>query len=165
MPGGATRRFACWASASGPGCAEARSSPQLAPTSCSRLRRCRFASAEQRERLVAVNDHEAGLVSALATISGGGYLFHPEEADRSYKNFVNDFCRQLVCDPGAPRLSVSRCRSSYICDHLATGTRLSLLLEQAGIEDVESLVRYTGHVEGSPRSKAALRHLLAGEGP
>ncbi len=118
-----------------------------------------------RERLVAVNDHEAGLVSALATISGGGYLFHPEEADRSYKNFVNDFCRQLVCDPGAPRLSVSRCRSSYICDHLATGTRLSLLLEQAGIEDVESLVRYTGHVEGSPRSKAALRHLLAGEGP
>ncbi len=117
-----------------------------------------------RERLVAVNDHEAGLVSVLATISGGGYLFHPEEADRTYKNFVNDFCRQLVCDPGAPRLSVSRCRSSYICDHLATGTRLQVLLEQAGIEDVESLVRYTGHVEGSPRSKAGLRHLLAAEG-
>ena len=26
---------------------------------------------------------------------------------------------KLVTDPAAPRLTVSRCRSSFICDHLA----------------------------------------------
>jgi len=118
---------------------------------------------QARERLVAVNANEARLLSALARGAGERYLFHPEPARRTYKNFVNDFCRQLVTAPGAPRLSVSRCRSSFICDHLASRTPLRVLLEQAGIEEVESLGRYTRHVEGAPRSKAGLRHLLAGE--
>ena len=96
---------------------------------------------------------------------GRGLPFPPRTGGPHLQELRQRLLPQLVCDPGAPRLSVSRCRSSYICDHLATGTPLSLLLEQAGIEDVESLLRYTGHVKGAPRSKAGLRHLLGVERP
>ncbi len=114
----------------------------------------------ERGRVVAVSASEALLVFELGRRAGDLHLFHPEPADRTCKNFVNDFCRELVADPGAPRLSTSRCRSSYICDHLASSTPLSVLLAQAGIGQVESLLRYTHHVKGAPRSKAGLRHLL-----
>ena len=87
----------------------------------------------------------------------------PQDAERSYPNFVNDFCRCLVRDPGATKLSVDRSRSSFICDHLATGTPLSVLLEMSGIKEVESLLRYSRHVDEAPHSKAALRHQLARE--
>jgi len=118
-----------------------------------------------RKRVVTLQAGEAKLLFALAKGAGRNYLFHPEPAERCYKNFVNDFCRHLVADPGAPRLSVSRCRSSFVCGHLASGTRLSVLLEQAGIVEVESLLRYSLHVKSAPRSKAGLRHLLEEQGP
>ena len=35
----------------------------------------------------------------------------------------------------------------------------------SGVKEVESLLRYARHVEGAPRSKAALRRLLASERP
>jgi hypothetical protein len=78
---------------------------------------------------------------------------------------VNDFCRQLVADPAAVKLSANRCRSSFICDHLAAGTPLSVLLEMSGIKEVESLLRYAVHVKDAPHSKAALRRQLATEHP
>jgi integrase len=117
-----------------------------------------------RTRDVVVGAPEAHLVLRLAT-EPDAYLFHPEEAERSYPNFVNDFCRQLAADPCAPRLSAARSRSSYICDHLVAGTDLSVLLERCGIKDVESLIRYSVHVPAAPHTKAALRHQLAAERP
>jgi integrase len=116
-------------------------------------------------RTVRVQPDYAALLAALARKAEGTYLFHRQSVDRTYYNFVNDFCRQLVCDPAAPRLSANRCRSSFICDHLAAGTPLSVLLEMSGIKEVESLLRYARHVDGAPRSKAALRHQLASERP
>jgi integrase len=100
--------------------------------------------------------------SVLACLCGGGgeHLFHPREAERSYPNFVNDFCAHLVCDPSAPRLVVGRLRASYICDHLALRTPLSELLALTGIVEVESLLRYARLVPGAPQSKAALRAAL-----
>jgi integrase len=117
-----------------------------------------------RPRVVPLEGHEAGLLVVLATESCA-HLFHPEEAERSYPNFVNDFCRGLVADPSAPRFSASRARSSYICDHLSSGTPLSVLLEVTGITEVESLLRYSIHVPGAPGSKGALRRLAATERP
>jgi integrase len=105
------------------------------------------------------------LLAQVTRDTPGDHLFHPQEADRSYPNFVNDFCRQLVADPAAVKLSANRCRSSFICDHLAAGTPLSVLLEMGGVKEVESLLRYARHVEGAPHSKAALRHQLAIERP
>jgi integrase len=116
-------------------------------------------------RTVRVQPDYAALLAQLARRSEGTFLFHRQGVDRTYHNFVNDFCRLLVCDPAAPRLSANRCRSSFICDHLAAGTPLSVLLEMSGIKEVESLLRYARHVEGAPRSKAALRRLLARERP
>ncbi len=113
-------------------------------------------------RIMVLRGDEAVLLSELVG-RGNDYLFHPERADRSYPNFVNDFCRQLVASPHATRFSASRARSSYICDRLVSGTALSALLAATGIVEVESLLRYARHVPGAPRSKAALRHQLASE--
>ena len=66
-----------------------------------------------------------------------------------------------MCDPGAPSLSVARCRSSYICDRLAAGTPLAGVLVTTGIGEVESLLRYALLVEGAAHTKAGLRRALA----
>jgi integrase len=102
---------------------------------------------------------------ALATLSqlsfGEGFLFHPEPADRTYPNFVNDFCLNLVADPDAVHLSVARLRASFLCDHLARGTPLAEILSLTGIKEVESLLYYSRQVDGAPHSKSALRRALA----
>jgi integrase len=90
-----------------------------------------------------------------------GFLFHPEQADRSYPNFVNDFCLNLTADPGAVHLCVARLRASYLCDHLAAGTPLAEILSLSGIIQVESLLYYSRQVGGAPHSKSALRRALA----
>lgn len=112
-------------------------------------------------RVVSVTGEEADMLRRLSGGPGADHLFHPEEADRSYPNFVNDFCRHVMCDPVAPKLSVARLRSSFVCDHLARGTRLSVLLQLTGIFEVESLLYYCGQVPSAPQSKAALRRALA----
>src|SRR5580658_8884645 len=94
---------------------------------------------------------------------GDGLLFHPEQADRTYPNFVNDFCLHLVADPGAVHLSVARLRASYVCDHLTAGTPLAEILALSGIKEVESLLYYARQVQGAPHSKAALRRALTAE--
>ena len=102
-----------------------------------------------RQRVVNLWGYEATLLGELVGPKNA-YLFHPEEASRSYPNFVNDFARQLVASAGAAKFSAPRARSSYICDQLASGTALSTLLARAGILEVESLLRYARHVKGSP---------------
>lgn len=108
-------------------------------------------------RSVAVQGTPAVVLLAAAHTDPSAHLFRPGDADRSYHNFVNDFCRTLCADPGAPALSVSQCRSSFICGHLAQGTPLAEVLRITGIKEVESLYRYVRHVEGAGQSKAALR--------
>jgi integrase len=107
-------------------------------------------------RAVPVTSRYAGRAAALARGAGTGYLFRPGPADRGYKNFVTSFARRLTADPAAPRLTMSRCRSSFICGHLADGTPVSELLAITGICQAESLARYARHVEAAP-SKAVLR--------
>lgn len=108
-------------------------------------------------RAVPVASAYAGRAAELARRAGGGFVFRPGPADRTYKNFVNGFARCLAWDPGAPPLSMGRARSSFICDHLAAGTALRALLAITGIAEAESLARYARHVPGVTASKAALR--------
>ena len=108
-------------------------------------------------RTVPVSDVYAKTVAQQAKQAGPGHLFCPGGGERAYRNFVNNFCYGLVADPAGPRLSSGRCRSSFICDHLAAGAPLGELLYMAGIAEVESLLRYARHVPGAPRSKAELR--------
>jgi integrase len=107
-------------------------------------------------RVVPVTAGYAGRAARLAAGAGGGHLFRPGPADRGYKNFVANFTRTLAAGPAAPRLGLSRCRSSFICGHLAAGTPLRELLAITGICQAESLARYARHVDGAP-PKAALR--------
>jgi hypothetical protein len=92
----------------------------------------------------------------LARCAGDGFVFRPGRADRGYKNFVTNFARTLAADPAAPRLTLSRCRSSFICGHLAAGTPTGELLAITGICQAESLARYARHLDGAP-PKAVLR--------
>jgi integrase len=111
-------------------------------------------------RVVPVTGIWARLLAGLATRAGCGHLFWPTSADRSYKNFINDFCYGIVADPAAVKMSSLRARSSYICDHLAVGTPLRHLMYLSGIEQVESFLRYVCYVPGAPKTKAQLRHGL-----
>jgi len=108
-------------------------------------------------RAVPVTSAYAGRAAELARLAGDGFVFRPGPADRAYKNFVNGFAHGLAWDPDAPGLSMSRARSSFICDHLAAGTPLHVLLAVTGIAEAESLGRYARHVPGVSSSKAALR--------
>lgn len=108
-------------------------------------------------RAVPVSPRYAGRAVALARAAGGEFVFCPGPADRAYKNFVNVFAARLAADPSAPRMPAGRCRSSFICDHLAAGTPLPVLLEVSGIAEPESVARYARHVAGVTASKAALR--------
>jgi integrase len=108
-------------------------------------------------RTVPVAARYARRALELARRAGDDYIFRPGPAQRGYKNFVNDFARYLARDPDAPALSMSRARSSFICDHLAAGTALSEVLAITGIAEAESLARYARHVPGRSSSKAVLR--------
>ncbi len=107
-------------------------------------------------RVVPVTAPYAGRAAGLAARAGKAHLFRPGPAGRGYKNFVTNFARTLAADPAAPRVTLSRCRSSFICDHLAAGTPVAELLAITGICQAESLARYARHVDGAP-PKAALR--------
>jgi integrase len=118
-------------------------------------------SAARLIRLVSPYD---AVIGELARQGGAcEHLFHPGPADRSYKNFVNSFCAHLVADPSSPAVSVPRCRSSFICDHLARKTPLSVIVEIAGLKSVESLRRHALYVQGVPRTNAGLRRALLKE--
>ena len=107
-------------------------------------------------RVVPVTAAYAGRAAGLAAHAGDGHLFRAGPADRGYKNFVTNYARTLAAGPAAPRLVLGRCRSSFICGHLAAGTPLGELLAITGIGQAESLARYARHVDGAP-SKAVLR--------
>jgi len=107
-------------------------------------------------RVVPVTAGYARRAAGLAAAAGNGHLFRPGPARRGYKNFVTNFARTLTAGPAAPRLTLGRCRSSFICGHLAAGTPAGELLAITGICRAESLARYARHVGGAP-SKAALR--------
>jgi len=108
-------------------------------------------------RAVPVHPRYARRALALARAAGGQFVFCPGPADRGYKNFVNVFAARLAADPAGPRMPAGRCRASFICDHLAAGTPLPVLLAVSGITEPESLARYARRVRGVSASKAALR--------
>ncbi len=108
-------------------------------------------------RVVPVTAGYAGRAWELARRAGSGFVFRPGPADRSYKNFVTNFARGLSADPAAPRLSMGRARSSFICGHLAAGTPVRVLLAVTGIAEAGSLARYARHVPGISSSTGAPR--------
>jgi integrase len=114
-------------------------------------------SAGPAPRMVPVAWRYAGRARELAGRAAGDYVFRPGPASRAYKNFVNGFAGRLAADPDGPLLSAGRCRASFICDHLAAGTPVPVLLAVTGIAEAGSLARYARHVPGISSSKGALR--------
>ncbi len=108
-------------------------------------------------RVVPVTSRYASRAWELARRAGSGFVFRPGPADRFYENFVTNFARGLAADPAAPALSMRQARSSFICDHLAAGTPVPVLLAVTGIAEAGSLARYARHVPGVSSSKGALR--------
>ena len=95
-------------------------------------------------RVVPVTSGYAGRAWRAGPPRGQRFRVPPGPADRSYKNFVTNFARGLAADPAAPRLSLRRARSTFICGHLAAGTPVGVLLAVTGIAEAGSLARYGG---------------------
>ncbi len=108
-------------------------------------------------RVVPVTPDYAGRAWELARRAGSGHVFRSGTADRGYKNFVTNFALGLAADPAAPRMSLRRARSAFICGHLAAGTPVGVLLAITGIAEAGSLARYARHVAGISSSTGALR--------
>ena len=108
-------------------------------------------------RAVPVTADYAGRAWQLARRAGTGHVFRPGPAERGYKNFVTNFALGLTADPAAPRLSLRRARSTFICGHLGAGTPVPVLLAVTGVAEAGSLARYARHVAGISSSKGALR--------
>jgi integrase len=107
-------------------------------------------------RLVPVQEPSSSVLVAL-TYAPRDYLFRPGAHVRDAKNLVGEIAAQLVGDPEEVVLSSGRCRSTFLCAHLAHDTPLRELCVMAGLRDVESLLRYARHVPSAPQTKAALR--------
>ena len=90
-------------------------------------------------RVVPVTADYAGRAWELAGRAGSDFVFRPGPAERGYKNFVTNFALGLAADPAAPRLSLRRARSSFICGQLAAGTPVGVLLDVTGIAEAGSL--------------------------
>jgi len=107
-------------------------------------------------RLVPV---ENPCADALATLGDQcrGYLFRPGATMRDTKNLVGEIAATLAGDRDEVGLSCGRCRSTFLCAHLALNTPLGELCTMAGLRDVESLLRYARHVPSAPQTKAELR--------
>ena len=116
-------------------------------------------------RVVPVTADYAGRAWELARRAGSGHVFRPGTADRGYKNFVTNFALGLAADPAAPRMSLRRARSAFICGHLAAGTPVGELLAITGIAEAGSLARYARHLAGISSSKGALRARCRAESP
>lgn len=117
----------------------------------------------RRPRRVSVTAPYATVLARAAARAGAGSLFRPAAAARGYKNAVCNFVDTLVADPAAPRFTLGRARSSFVCDHITTGTPVARLLAITGIAEAGSLARYAVHVPGAPDSKGAWRARLATE--
>lgn len=79
------------------------------------------------------------------------FLFHPGAPGRNSKNFVNGFASDLVRDPNSPRFQITRARSSFICDLFKNASPIEEILVMAGINEVESLIRYVHLLNGAPK--------------
>lgn len=107
-------------------------------------------------RRVPVSETYADVLVGLAR-ERRGFLFRPGASARDTKNLVGEIAAALVGDLDEVTLSSGRCRSTFICRHLAGDTPLGELGAMAGLKDVESLLRYARHVASAPQTKAALR--------
>ena len=107
-------------------------------------------------RLVPVEGHGASALAGLAH-EQRGYLFRPRATVRDTKNLVGEIAGSLAGDPDEVALTSGRCRSTFICIHLANGTPPGELCAMSGLIDVESLLRYARHVPSAPQTKAQLR--------
>jgi hypothetical protein len=105
-------------------------------------------------RVVPVTSGYAGRARELARRAGAGHVFRPGPADRSYKNFVTSFARDLAADPAAPGLSIRRARSAFICGHLAAGTPVPVLLAVTGIAEAGSLAATPARCRASAPPRA-----------
>ncbi len=109
-------------------------------------------------RLVPLEDPDASVLIGMSR-ERRDYLFRPGATVRDTKNLVGEIAGSLTGDPDEVTLSSGRCRSTFLCAHLANATPLRELCALAGLHDVESLLRYARHVPSAPQSKAQLRAL------
>jgi hypothetical protein len=102
-------------------------------------------------RIVPVLAHWEQEVAELAATAGQEFLVGGHSVSR---NRASALLSRLEVPPGHPRLSLSRLRSTWLCWHLAAGTRLPELVVAAGLQGTAMLSDLLGFVPPLPENDA-----------
>ncbi|WP_254885669.1 hypothetical protein [Streptomyces sp. NA02950] len=106
---------------------------------------------------------EAVLASAaerLETPGAASYLFRPNCHSRG-TNTVTNFLARTKPDPGSPRLSMGRLRSTWLVDLFESRVPITVIVAAAGVDTLHGLSRILPFLSGLPADEAAA--LLRGD--
>ena len=113
----------------------------------------------RRSRLVVSRQRWEAVLADQAARSGVGFLFRPN-AVRA-KNLVSNFLARTHRSPTIPQVRVSRLRDTWLAEHMAAGTPLTVLVATAGLDGLSSLDRLLPHLPAiaAERAQRYLRDL------
>ncbi|MBC7677663.1 MAG: hypothetical protein H7233_01535 [Pseudorhodobacter sp.] len=83
-------------------------------------------------RLVPVRCRYERLLAGLAATAGGDWLVSPGMLPTRDGGARKEW-EEAPKDPNVPGLTLRRCRVTWLCEHLAAGTRLDVLAQAAGL--------------------------------
>ncbi|RKT51873.1 hypothetical protein [Saccharothrix australiensis] len=98
----------------------------------------------RRSRTVICRDRWETVLADQSRRSHPGFLFRPH-AVRA-KNLVSNFLARTHRGPTTPQVRVSRLRDTWLAEHLAAGTPLTVLVAIAGLDGLSSLDRLLPHL-------------------
>jgi integrase len=113
--------------------------------------------AGRRSRLVICQARWEQVLSEHAQAAGSRFLFRPN-AVRA-KNVVSNFLARAHRGLATPPVKISRLRDTWMVEHLAAGTPLSVLVAAAGLDGLSSLDRLLPYLPavGAERAERLLR--------
>lgn len=91
-------------------------------------------------RVVTALDRYAGLLLDAGRHAGREWVVRPDMSGTETR--VTTAVNTMTRDPRLPVLTVSRCRSTWVCGHLTAGTRLDVLVEAGGFAGPEGLAGF-----------------------
>lgn len=114
-------------------------------------------------RTVTVLDRYAHLLHLVGRAAGARWVVRPDRTGT--QPLLTTAVNSMIRDPRLSVLTASRCRATWVCGHLAAGTRLDVLVEAGGFSSTEGLQLFlSGIPETTPdRAVALLREPRRGQ--
>ncbi len=111
-----------------------------------------------RRSLWVLNSHVGIIRLGLETSMSTGYLLGGRDGQR--RN-IAEYVSRFTVPAGTPHLNVGRCRSTWILDHLRSGTPTKIIADALGTRSLNQIEALLTHVD-SPDPDTAARALRGG---